>query len=223
LPSISTHVNLAQMVVHRLAPACDRFCFVLGTLAPDSFDRSDEASFRTHHFAGAGGDSDLAGFLDLACPPERRQDARQSSFAVGYYAHLWLDNYVRANEDALPLAHADARPAGELPALIRATMEWYNLHAIAGFVRGIEPAACIPAAGLEFVSEEKVNRSWRQLLTASQEVGRLPQPVLVIAEAAYTGFLLDAAARFLAALPAALTRPAATMRRCADRRSAGLG
>jgi hypothetical protein len=38
---------------------------MLGTIAPDCFEREDDKGFRSYHFARAGSESDLQYFLEV--------------------------------------------------------------------------------------------------------------------------------------------------------------
>jgi len=204
LPSISTHVNFARIAVPKLALPYHIFCFILGTIAPDCFERSDDESFRIYHFVRDDCDSDLDYFLEMICPLGRGNDILQLSYTVGYYAHLWLDNFVRANEGTLLMAHPDYWPQDELRALVKANVERYNLRAMAEFLRGIEPMAFTPIPKFEFVSHETVMQSWRQLLSSCHEAREQSEQVVLIEENQYTQFLLNAVDHFISAFPAIL-------------------
>jgi hypothetical protein len=180
-------------------------CFTLGTIAPDCFERSDNKSFRAYHFVRTDCDSDLDFFLGTICPAYRSYGVLQSSYVAGYYAHLWLDNFVRANEDALLVTPSGFQSPDELWTLVKANIECYNLRAIADFLSEIEPVVFIRVPKFEFVSHERVMQSWRQLLSSYHEAEKQSEQAVAIEENQYRQFLLNAVDHFIRNFPTVLS------------------
>ncbi len=202
MPGISTHVHFARLLLPKLETPYDSFYFVSGSVAADCFEQGDDESFRLYHFIGPEEEIDLERFLDVACITRQSGDLRQRSFIDGYYAHLWLDRYVRLHSDALPVVNPGNLTQDELRALIRANIERYDLIAIVSFVNTIrQPSTLIePFSGLTFVSLERSVRSYRQLINAAQTVGDKPAQRVVIDRDQYTYFLAEATDKFASVL-----------------------
>ncbi|MBC7228306.1 MAG: zinc dependent phospholipase C family protein [Thermoflexales bacterium] len=107
MPPINTHINFARMSLARVEADYDTVYFVLGSIAPDCFDREDNESFRSYHFAGDNMEPDLDIFLKATHLSWHGCAVERLSFVTGYYSHLWLDKFFRAHavtSKLLPLA-----------------------------------------------------------------------------------------------------------------------
>ena len=198
MPGTSTHVNFGRLILAQLNTPYEVFPFVLGTIAPDCFERGDNESFRSYHFVRAGSESDLEYFLEVTRVARQIGDISKQSFIDGYHAHLWLDNFARVHGDALKVANPANLTQDELRALFRANVEQYDLVSIAAFLDtiGEHPWLIEPISGLEFVSREYVMSLFHQLANSVQGVQNRPMQLVVVEQDQYARFLSDAADKF---------------------------
>ncbi|MBE6114577.1 MAG: hypothetical protein E7191_05805 [Erysipelotrichaceae bacterium] len=85
MPSISTHLHLALLASDRL-PITDTDAFLLGSVYPDQMYISEYKSVLLHYKEHVEDPCDLKRFLEC----ESKDD-----FTLGYYYHLWCDEYVK--------------------------------------------------------------------------------------------------------------------------------
>lgn len=88
MPSVNTHLHLALLATKKLL-VNDTDAFLLGNAYPDQWDLSEYKSVLLHYKNTAEGECNLDKFL--LC--ENRDD-----FTLGYYFHLWCDEYVKGIE-----------------------------------------------------------------------------------------------------------------------------
>jgi hypothetical protein len=200
LPGISTHVNFAQLIFPELAVTYDSYHFLLGTIAPDSFNRDDPDSFHRYHFTRGHAESDLHRFQTTTHQTRQHGSPLQLSFIDGYYAHLWLDNFVRTHQDELFIRNPAELTGDELREAVRANIEQYSLAAIGGFLEGMKvPASEMTVVpSLEFVSTERAREMLQRVKGASQGLERTLVAEVGVDEEEYGRFLSEAAERFVA-------------------------
>lgn len=194
MPGISTHIAFSRLLLLRLGKAVEPYHFLLGTIAPDTFDRNEDGSFQLHHFAGPNGESDLEKLRNIAGEIRRHGGQNQISFVDGYFAHLWLDNHARLHEDALEVKNQASLRGNDLRQAVRACIEYHDLSIIGDFLKELIPQSVIlvSAPGLEFVSIERAEK----LLQQAMELRQDDAPARMIDGEKYREFLETAAGKF---------------------------
>ena len=190
------------MVLARVGTDYDAAYFVLGSIAPDCFDREDNESFRTYHFVQDNAEPDLEVFLKGTHLARQGHALETLSFVAGYYSHLWLDIFFRTHADALKVINPRNLPPDELRTLLRANIEEYDLTDSATFLGAIrEPSSLFePIVGLEFISLDCAVRLLHQLTESIRGIeNRHPLPV-AISRNDYVHFLAGAVDRFVTVL-----------------------
>ena len=196
MPGITTHIAFSCLFLPQLEEV-DPYDFLLGTIAPDTFDRSASGSFQLHHFAGPDGVSDLERLRSATGGPRQYREQDQTSFVDGYFAHLWFDNHARLYEDVLKIENPTGLEGNDLRKAVRACIEGHDLAIIGDFLKGLEPhpqsLTAIP--GLEFISIKRTERLLQQVIDRQQDVA-LPTAGMIDGEK-YREFLAAAAKEFL--------------------------
>lgn len=200
MPSISTHINFARLVLEKSHIYFDPTYFVLGTIAPDSAtDNINDKKFRLFHFMLTEAGPDLHFYLEITNPLRQKSHTSERSFIDGYYTHLWLDNFMKSYSDDIRYMSLLHISVSEAKAQFNANVEYYNLVAIKDFVMGIkDPAERLPTiTDLEFISYDAILKLWDTFLaefTNFKDTGTSP---VVITKDLYLRFLSKAADEFI--------------------------
>lgn len=200
MPGISAHVNFARLVLPALAITYDSYHFLLGTIAPDSFDRDDPGSFHRYHFTGGDAESDLQQFQTTTHKTRQQGSPPQLAFIDGYYAHLWLDNFVRTHEDRLFIRNPAQLTGDELRRVLRANIGQYGLAAIRDFLEAtkMQPSEMTVVPSLEFVSIERARETLEGLREAARRLEEEVAEEAAVDEWEYSRFLSEAAEKLVA-------------------------
>jgi hypothetical protein len=196
MPSTSTHINFARLVLEKSRIYFDPTYFILGNIAPDSATANiSDVKFRLFHFMLTESGPDLNFYLEITSPFRQKSHTSERSFIDGYYTHLWLDNFMKSYTDDLMYISQPNLSVSEAKAKFNANVEYYNLVAIKDFVKNIkDPAERLRVMpGMEFVSYDAILKLWNKFLaefSSFKDDG--PSPV-IIAKELYLRFLLKAA------------------------------
>ncbi len=113
MPDKSTHLNFSVLYLLKSKVNFNPSTLILGTLAPDlvweqtqdSLDIDEE--FKKSHFLDDDKKVDLHGYTQFINFPKIK-DINEKSFFIGYYCHLWLDNYFESKGKELISENIDS-------------------------------------------------------------------------------------------------------------------
>lgn len=166
MPDISTHINFARLVLEKAETKNDITSFVLGTIAPDSaLSPKNDSAYRLYHFILTETErSDLTLFMDINRSFRQKANISERSFIDGYYAHLWLDNFMRTYGEDVSLVPPTHLTEKEIRVQFKENIKYYNYIAIKDFVTGITtpPLRMRTIPGLDFISFTAIIRLWNQ-------------------------------------------------------------
>lgn len=94
MPGITTHLNFSRLLKNGGLCNNNYYYFILGSMAPDYYiSFYDEKMGLISHFKTSTSDKsnldyfqELSGFYEL--------NGKEQAYIIGYYSHLWLDNYI---------------------------------------------------------------------------------------------------------------------------------
>lgn len=96
MPSINTHMAFAKILHFKLSENLESNYFLLGNIAPDCFlhRNNNYLDYKAHYKSSVNSNCQCELFLRDKCLDVTE---KERSFILGYYSHLWLDNYVNEN------------------------------------------------------------------------------------------------------------------------------
>lgn len=200
MPSVSTHINFARLVLEKSRIYFDPTYFILGNVAPDSATANiNDVKFRLFHFMLTESGPDLNFYLEITDPYRQNSHTSERSFIDGYYTHLWLDNFMKSYTDDIMYISLPNLSVSEAKARFNANVEYYNLVAIKDFVKDIKDPAerlrIIP--GMEFISYDAILKLWNKFLTEFANFKDTITSPVVIAKELYLRFLFKATDEFI--------------------------
>lgn len=96
MPKINTHMTFAKILNPKLIENLENNYFLLGNIAPDCFlhRNNNYLNCKAHYKSSVNSNCQCELFLKDKCLDVSDEE---KSFILGYYSHLWLDNYVNEN------------------------------------------------------------------------------------------------------------------------------
>lgn len=127
MPQLSTHLHFTKLLVENTDEEVHLCSFLLGIVSPDTFP--DMESYYDYHFLeekDENGDDDI----DVREFYERfnfKNMTKQTKwFVIGYYAHLWLDEYFKFNSSKLTLNNEFDLPDSKLSKSVKELMRLFD-------------------------------------------------------------------------------------------------
>lgn len=136
MPNISTHINFIRILTNKHFDAFDIKFLILGSIAPNYYSIfNDIPKECLSHFKENQNDKcDLTKFkLNLSNKSLRYSE---ESFAMGYYIHLWLDNYFDTNIEKFFLSKYNLRTL-DSHVIINENIKNYDIKSIVDFISKI--------------------------------------------------------------------------------------
>src|SRR5665647_1067853 len=114
MPQMSTHLHFAKLLAENTDDDVHLCSLLLGIASPDTF--SDDDSYYDYHFLedNEDGDDDIDVRQFYEEFDLKSMDRKEKWFIIGYYAHLWLDEYFKFNSSKLTLYNKYDLPDNEL-------------------------------------------------------------------------------------------------------------
>ncbi|WP_291580681.1 zinc dependent phospholipase C family protein [Clostridium sp. UBA6640] len=96
MPEINTHMAFANILNSELIENLENNYFLLGNIAPDCFlhKSNNYLDCKAHYKSSVNSSCQCELFLKDKCLDVTNEE---KSFILGYYSHLWLDNYANEN------------------------------------------------------------------------------------------------------------------------------
>jgi hypothetical protein len=102
--------------------------FIIGMMSPDTINEDD---FEDFHTLDEDGNIDVRDFYEQF--DMKNLNIVQKSFILGYYCHLWFDEYYKFNASKLRIHNNIDLTDEELVAAIKSILKYYDNKAINNF------------------------------------------------------------------------------------------
>jgi len=129
MPPISTHMHFGKIFIENSDDEIDIRSFILGMVSPDTFNDYD--TFEEFHYLDEDGNIDVREFyekFDL-----KKLNLQEKSFILGYYCHLWFDEYYKFNASKLTVHNSRDLPDEELSVAVKNTFKCYDAKAVGNY------------------------------------------------------------------------------------------
>jgi len=133
MPPISTHMHFGKIFIENSEEEIDIRSFILGMVSPDTF--SDDETFEEFHCLDEDGNIDVREFYEKF--NLKNLNLQQKSFVLGYYSHLWFDEYYKFNASRLIVHNCNDLPDEELSVAVKNTLKHYDLKAVGNYYTSI--------------------------------------------------------------------------------------
>ncbi|MBS4955487.1 MAG: hypothetical protein KHZ99_00345 [Clostridium sp.] len=133
MPNISTHINFLRILKNKYFNEFDINFLTLGSIAPNYYVIFNDIprGCLSHFKEDSSKKCDLAKFkLNLA---NKKLNYLEKSFAMGYYTHLWLDNYFNENIEKLFISDYNIKYFGS-HVIINENIKNYDIKLIVDFI-----------------------------------------------------------------------------------------
>lgn len=136
MPNISTHINFLRILKNKYFNEFDINFLTLGSIAPNYYVIFNDAnkSCLSHFKEDSSKKCNLTKFkLHLA---NKKLNYLEKSFAMGYYTHLWLDNYFDENIERFFISKSNIETYGS-HVIINENIKNYDMKLIIDFISKI--------------------------------------------------------------------------------------
>ena len=127
MPQLSTHLHFTKLLAENSDEDVHLCSFLLGIVSPDTFP--DKESYYDYHFLekkDEDGDDDIDVMEFYEKFNFKKMDKQTKSFVIGYYAHLWLDEYFKFNSSKLTLNNEFDLPDSKLSKSVKELMRLFD-------------------------------------------------------------------------------------------------
>jgi hypothetical protein len=188
-------------VLEKAGTKYDITSFVLGTIAPDSaLTPKNDSAYRLHHFILTETElSDLAFFVDMNRSFRQKSNISERSFIDGYYAHLWLDNFMRTYGEDIRLVSQTHLTEKEIRSQFKENIKHYDFVAIKDFVTRITtpPLRMRTIPGIDFISFASITKLWNQFVASFKEFKETESLTVIVTQEQHERFLENSADEFV--------------------------
>lgn len=134
MPPISTHMHFGKIFIENSDDEIDIRSFILGIVSPDTFN--DDDAFEEFHCLDEDGNIDVREFyekFDL-----KKLNLYEKSFVLGYYCHLWFDEYYKFNASKLTVHNSHDLPDEELTEAVKNIFKFYDSKEVGNFYENVK-------------------------------------------------------------------------------------
>lgn len=128
MPPISTNMHFGKLFIENSKVEIHIPSFIIGIVSPDTINEDD---FEDMHTLDEDGNIDVREFYEQF--DFNDLNLRQKSFILGYYCHLWFDEYYKFNASKLTLHNNVDLSDEELGAAVKTILKYYDNKAINNF------------------------------------------------------------------------------------------
>ncbi len=128
MPPISTNIHFGKLFIENLKMKIDVPSFIIGIASPETIDEDD---FEDLHTLDEDGNIDVREFYEQFNFEEL--SLKQKSFVLGYYCHVWLDEYYKFNASKLRIRNSVDLTDEELGNAVKSILRFYDDKAIDNF------------------------------------------------------------------------------------------
>ena len=187
MPPLSTHFNFAKIFFNNYEADYNKYLYLLGVLAPDTFRIDSE--FYQYHFWSDDIDPDY--FRQVT--ENSGLNRLQCSFREGYFAHLWLDKYIRRDGLEFIYNHIKKLDYYCNREIVSDQMRYYDLQEINQFLIDIEKKGSInyidQIKGLNYIYLPEIINRFRVVMDTFKINKRSEERKIIFSKEAYHQFL----------------------------------
>ncbi|MDU2123815.1 MAG: zinc dependent phospholipase C family protein [Clostridium celatum] len=136
MPNISTHINFLRILKNKYFNELDINFLTLGSIAPNYYVIFNDTnkSCLSHFKEDSSEKCNLTKFrLNLS---NKKLNYLEKSFAMGYYTHLWLDNYFDENIERFFISKSNIETYGS-HVILNENIKNYDIKLIIDFISKI--------------------------------------------------------------------------------------
>jgi hypothetical protein len=200
LVDLTSHINFARLLLGKSKDKFDITSYVLGVIAPDAVsDPTNDSDYRLHHFILGETNPALAFFLETIRTFREKSNLSERSFIDGYYAHLWLDNYMRNYGEDIRMVHQPGLTPKQIKTFFKQNIRHYNMIAIKDFVTEVRTPLIkmreIP--GLDFITFDMVTIQWNNFVESFKKFNEAEAMTIIITQEQHERFFEQTAKEFV--------------------------
>lgn len=197
MPPLSTNMHFGKLFIENSKEKIHIPSYILGMISPETIDEED---FDDFHTQDEDGNIDVRDFYEQF--DFRKLDLIQKSFVLGYYSHLWFDEYYKFNASKLTIHNNVDLTDEELGAAVKSTLKHYDYKSINNFFEKYandieEFNAEINLKEIEGICIEKAKDEIREFLKESMPDIDYPQ---LIEEQEYMSFIKKGCSKIMKSL-----------------------
>ncbi len=197
---ITSHINFARLLLGKTKDKFDLTSYVLGAIAPDVVSGpTNDSAYRLHHFILGETNPDLAFFLETTRTFREKSNVSERSFIDGYYAHLWLDNYLRNYGEDIRMVNQPSLTSKQIKTFFKQNIRHYNMIAIKDFITEVRTPTLkmreIP--GLDMISFDMVTKLWNQFVESFKKFNEAEAMTIIVTQEQHERFLEQTAKEFI--------------------------
>jgi hypothetical protein len=128
MPPISTNMHFGKLFIENSKTDIHIPSFIIGMISPDTINEED---FEDLHTLDEDGNIDVREFYEQF--NINNLNLIQKSFILGYYCHLWFDEYYKFNASKLTLHNNVEMTDEELGTAVKTVLKYYDNKAINNF------------------------------------------------------------------------------------------
>lgn len=197
MPSISTNMHFGKLFIENSKSEIHIPSFIIGLISPDTINEED---FEELHTLDEDGNLDVHEFYEQF--DFNVLNIFQRSFVLGYYCHLWFDEYYKFNASKLTLHNNVELSDEELGAAVKNILKYYDNKAINNFFEKYtkEINEYKEAINLKEISCVNIKKSKDKILGFLKDtVPEVNYPHL-IEEEEYMGFIKNGCSKIMRSL-----------------------
>jgi len=126
MAQLSTHLHFAKLVIENVQDEIEVPPFLLGITAPDTYN-TNKTYLKYHYIKDRdNGDDDIDVHEFYEKFNLNKLSKSLKWFVIGYYAHLWFDEYIKFNTNRLTLRNNEGLEDKELSKCIKDLFKHYD-------------------------------------------------------------------------------------------------
>ncbi|MGD9568979.1 MAG: hypothetical protein AB7V48_11775 [Sedimentibacter sp.] len=197
MPPISTNMHFGKLFIENSKRKIHIPSFILGIISPETINEED---FEDFHTQDEDGNIDVRDFYEQF--DFNNLNLIQQSFILGYYSHLWFDEYYKFNASKLTIHNNVDLTDEELGTAVKSLLKHYDNKAINNFfekyIKDIEQFNTeLNLKEIEGICINKSKDKIREFLKETVPNVTYPQ---LIEEQEYMGFIKNGCSKIMKSL-----------------------
>lgn len=197
MPPISTNMHFGKLFIENSKIKIDVPSFVIGIASPDTIDEDD---FDNLHTFDEDGNIDVREFYEQFNFTEL--NVKQKSFILGYYCHVWFDEYYKFNASKIKIHNSVDLTDDELGKAVKSILKFYDNKAINNFFEKYKNEISSFELDLNLTVIEGVNikKSKEKIMEFFKDtIPEVEYPMLII-EQEYMNFIKNGCSKIMRSL-----------------------
>ena len=197
MPPISTNMHFGKLFIENSKEEIHIPSFIIGIVSPDTINEED---FEDIHTLDEDGNIDVRDFYEQF--NFNNLNLIQKSFVLGYYCHLWFDEYYKFNASKLTVHNKVDLTDQELVLAIKTILGYYDNKAISNFFEKYEKdisefSSDINLMEITGISIKKTKEKIKGFFNATKLEVKYPQ---LIDEQEYMNFIKNGCSKIMRSL-----------------------